>query len=370
MSVEGQQHVVQARGAASQSPVCRSLATCNRPRSIWSWRAAAASACGCVELVVRLAAGGVGHDVGSDLHRMQHQQAERGRPLGHRLQRPLVPQAGVIAGRIDERRPAAEVDPQQLGPFRVERKFGAIDRMLRRQTFELRFARDRVRETRLRDSLVEAGAVAVVDGEDEAPLLDVGPQQLHLGLGELGLVEAADVEDRRLQQIADAAVGDDLVQVDFLIGEQLGPLRQAADVIGEIAGVVGVQVPIGQRVIVRLPLLRAVIQLVDQDRGEALRQKQQGEARGDDRIGFDCRERRVPASIVPRLPFEQDSWPLRGTSRGCQRIAAPKDGRRARRRRGSTAPSSRPCPGLTPTAKYRSKPLRRRGGAPRLARGA
>ena len=104
----------------------------------------------------------------------------------------------------------------------------------------------------------------------------------------LGLVEAADVEDGRLQQIANAAVGDDFVEIDLLIGEQLGPLRQAADVVGEVADVVGMQVPIGQRLVVgllRLP--RAVIQLVDQDGGQPLRQEQQRKTGGDDLVGFD-----------------------------------------------------------------------------------
>ena len=81
----------------------------------------------------------------------------------------------MIARRVDERGPAAEIDAQQFCPFRVEWKFGAIDRMFGRQSLELRLAGIDPRHQAF-DPFVEAGAVAVVDGEDETPLLHVGAE--------------------------------------------------------------------------------------------------------------------------------------------------------------------------------------------------
>ena len=55
--------------------------------------------------------------------------------------------------------------------------------MFGRQPLELRLAGVEPRD-QIPDPFVEARAVAVVDGEDEPTLLDVGSQQLHLGIGE------------------------------------------------------------------------------------------------------------------------------------------------------------------------------------------
>ena len=60
----------------------------------------------------------------------------------------------------------------------------------------------------------------------------------------------------------------------------------------------------------RRSLLSAVIELVDQDRGEPLRQKQERKTRGDDLVGFRRGEGRVPAPPQSRLPFDQVAGPF------------------------------------------------------------
>ena len=107
----------------------------------------------------------------------------------------------------------------------------------------------------LAKALIEIAGAATLLGKQEPAAVDVHPQPLDFGVGELRRVAAVDEQDRRFQQIFDRGH----LRIDHLIGQVAVP--RLFDVADQVEQCAAMSVPI---------VLRAVLQVRNDDRSPSL----------------------------------------------------------------------------------------------------
>ena len=116
-----------------------------------------------------------------------------------------LPIARQILRRINDAGAAADVDPPQrlFEETGIDFLVRVPGRMVGRQRTQFQVRLGKHLGHQLAKAPIEIAAAATLLGKQESAAVDVHPQPLDLGVGELRRVAAVDEQDRRLQQIFD-----------------------------------------------------------------------------------------------------------------------------------------------------------------------
>ena len=242
-----------------------------------------------VELVDEFAACRIGDDVDADAVGLVDHGDEGDGSLGDLEAGPFVPEAGPVVGGVDDGGAAANVDAPELDGGGVEGELGAEDGVFGGEEFEFGVARaGEVGGIHAGDEFAEAGvegfAAAGGFGVEEATGGDELAEEGDVGVGELEGVGAVEEEDGGLEEVGEGGGGEG----DGLPVEELGPLGEAGDVLGEIAHVVGVTVPVAGGEVESVGGAGSVFEFVDEDGGEAFGEVEEDEGGADGFVAIDA----------------------------------------------------------------------------------